>query len=316
MSLAPRIRAYLGSRAVIPAAMLLLPTFLAFVSAETWWLAEQLNPFRVQYALAGVFLAALSRWGSGKGGWVAAVVVVVNLACILPLYTQPSRAASAVPPLRVMSFNIQSENWEYDAVRAQVREHAPDVAIIIEVTRPWVRELKRLEGYEEVISHPEPGHFGVMVLSRVPMQTALKRSFSTADLTSLEVSLDWHGRTIKLLGTHTMPPFDARTTALRRSHLDDLVRWSQSSSHAYAIFGDLNATPFSGDFDDLLQQGNLHRAATGLRFTWPAKPMLWPLSIELDHGLLGPDLVAVGYEVGQAAGSDHRPVIVDLTFAE
>ncbi len=316
MSLAARIRAYLGSRAVIPAAMLLLPTFLAFVSAETWWLAEQLNPFRVQYALAGVFLAALSRWGTGKGGWVAAVVVVVNLACIVPLYSQPSAEACDVPPLRVMSFNIQSENWRYDAVRSQIREHSPDVAIIIEVTKPWVRELKRLQGYTAVLSHPEPGHFGLMVLARVPVQTARKHNFSTADLTSAEVSLRWHGRTIKLLGTHTMPPFNAEATALRRSHLDDLAHWSKTSSHAYAIFGDLNATPFSGDFEDLLTEGQLHRAATGVRFTWPANAMLWPLSIELDHGLLGPDLVAVGYEVGDSVGSDHRPVIVDLTFAE
>lgn len=309
-------RAVVARAAALGSALLLFVTLVSLVPGESLWFAEQLNPFRLQYALAGLVLGLLVRLRPGRGWWSAAAVVGVNLACIVPLYLPAQPEPSQVPPLRVMSFNVHSPNREYRALRAEVVRVGPDVAFLFEVTEAWARELGLIEGYHAVLAQPEPGYFGVLVLSRVPVTKARVRLFSPAQLAAAEVRVPWHGRDLLLLGTHTLPPLDDDTTAVRRTHLQELAEWSRTTTTTHALFGDLNITPFSAAFTDLLEQGALRRAARGLHFTWPIGRRGAPLSIELDHALLGPDLTAVRYEVGEAAGSDHRPIIVDLTFTK
>jgi hypothetical protein len=70
-------------------------------------------------------------------------------------------------------------------------------------------------------------------------------------------------------------------------------------ARAYILLGDLNVTPWSPHFRQLLQQ-------TGLPAQVP------PLRIPLDHCLVSPAFQVIERRVGPRLGSDHLPLIVTL----
>jgi endonuclease/exonuclease/phosphatase (EEP) superfamily protein YafD len=78
------------------------------------------------------------------------------------------------------------------------------------------------------------------------------------------------------------------------------------------VVGDLNVTPWSPTFRDLLQAPGLVDTARGrgLRGTWPV--CLPGMRIPIDHCLVSGDLQVLDRQVGPGVGSDHFPVMADL----
>lgn len=78
------------------------------------------------------------------------------------------------------------------------------------------------------------------------------------------------------------------------------------------VLGDLNVTPWSHVFRDLLKRTGLIDSAQGwgIQPTWPSGAVL--LRIPIDHCLHSPDVAIVNREIGENVGSDHFPVIVDF----
>jgi endonuclease/exonuclease/phosphatase (EEP) superfamily protein YafD len=74
--------------------------------------------------------------------------------------------------------------------------------------------------------------------------------------------------------------------------------------------GDLNATPFSPRFKNLLIDCGLRDSSLGFGITrtWHSEIPL--LGLPIDHILVSRDLAVISREVGPKVGSDHRPVMV------
>ncbi len=79
------------------------------------------------------------------------------------------------------------------------------------------------------------------------------------------------------------------------------------------VAGDFNATPWSAPFRRLVAEGDLRNSQRGygLELTFPTNLPVW-LRIPIDHVLYTDGLEVVGRSVGDAAGSDHLPVVVDF----
>lgn len=305
---------WVGRRAyafgVLGAGLVWLATILALAGAH-WWGFELFAPFRLQYAVGGLLAAGLTVARPGIATAAAALAGAVNLAFVAPwLGMAPSPAED---PLVVMSFNVHTRNVERAAACAEIRRHRPHVVFVIETDKAWLAALEGLEGYKVVTARPAPDNFGIVALSRIPGTTGQVHTFSEAGLPGIELRVPWRGEALALLGTHTFPPVDAFATSIRDTHLMEVAEWANSSTQAYAVFGDLNVTPHSSIFEDLEAQGELQRVG-GLEPTWPAEPtwLAWGLGIPIDHALLGPGLAAADFVVGAHAGSDHRPIIVSL----
>jgi len=81
------------------------------------------------------------------------------------------------------------------------------------------------------------------------------------------------------------------------------------------LAGDLNTTPFSGVFTRFVRDSGLRDSNLGFGIspTWMRKTP-W-FAIPLDHVLVSDDLLVYDRRLGPACGSDHNPVIVELSFA-
>ncbi len=81
------------------------------------------------------------------------------------------------------------------------------------------------------------------------------------------------------------------------------------------MIGDLNLTPFSPFFKELLERSGLAdaRKPLGLHVTWPT--MSLPVWIPIDHCLAGTGLRIGEVRRGRDLGSDHYPLEIRVSAA-
>jgi endonuclease/exonuclease/phosphatase (EEP) superfamily protein YafD len=296
-------------------ATLAVATILAYLASWSWFF-DLFSHFRVQYAVLGVALAmvfgAMMRPALAVTSTAA---FLANLPPIIPQFVSPALAAPLVnsAPLRVLSFNVFRFSHQYERMRQFVSEESPDVLILLEVTPEWARSLDALSGqYEYRWVHPGDDASGIAVLSRrTPIESHVI-DLGGNGISSLLLTLPDPAGDITLLATHLSWPFGAQLAAVRNAELAALARLARQRHGAFAIIGDLNVTPYSPRFQQLLSDASLRNCAEGggPRATWPA--FVVPLFIQIDHCLASADVQASRFEVGPFLGSDHYPITIDL----
>jgi len=294
---------------------LALATICAYLAPWSWFL-DLFSHFRVQYAVLGAVLAMV--FGAMKRPMLAVTSAAAFLANLPPIITQFVSPAIAAPPmtsapLRVLSFNVFKYSHQYERMRQFVSEESPDVLILLEVTPEWAQSLDAISGqYAYRWVHPGDDASGIAVLSRrAPIESHVI-DLGGNGVSSLLFTLPDPAGEITLLATHLSWPFGARLAHIRNAELATLGRLARQHHRAFAIVGDLNVTPYSPRFQQLLKDGSLRNCAEGAgpRATWPA--FIVPLFIQIDHCLASADVQASRFEVGRFLGSDHYPIMVDL----
>jgi endonuclease/exonuclease/phosphatase (EEP) superfamily protein YafD len=294
---------------------LVLATVLGYLGLWSW-LFDLFSHFRVQYAVLGALLAMV--FGAMRRPSLALISVaasLANLPPIIPQFVGPAIAEPATPgpPLRVLSFNVFKYSREYQRMVQFVGEESPDVLILMEVTPAWAQALDALDAhYAYRWVHAGDDATGIAVLSRrIPLESHVI-DLGGNGVSSLLFTIPDPGGDITFVATHLSWPFGARRADIRNAELAALARLARQYHGAFAIVGDLNVTPYSPRFQQLLNDGGLHNCAEGMgpRPTWPA--FVVPLLIQIDHCVVSAQVNASGFRVGRFLGSDHYPISVDL----
>jgi endonuclease/exonuclease/phosphatase (EEP) superfamily protein YafD len=102
-------------------------------------------------------------------------------------------------------------------------------------------------------------------------------------------------------------------TDSRNSQLRELGDFVKRSPLPTIVAGDLNSTPWSVAFRDVVSRSGLRDSALGLGVhgTWNAHT--W-IRIPIDHALIPPKAVVVRRAVGPDVGSDHFPLEITIAF--
>lgn len=328
--------------AVVCVAGLGVLTLLGLLGPQ-FWLAARAADLRVQVALLLALLAValgLTRHLGIAAG--ATGLALVNLLLLWPLLAPglprvapgwwpavllPAPNAAQAEPfffvpttsLRVLSANVWYRNQHYAAMRAAVRAAAPDVAVFLEVTPRWQRELALLrDGWPYQRWVQGAGHDGVMVLSRLPWADARPVALAGAGpADALRVTVDLAGRPVDVVGLHLRWPVSPANAAARQRALTGLAALARQTPRPLVLLGDFNLTPHDGAFAELLAQGGLANAAaaSGLLTTWPATNGGWAgrlPGLQIDHCLVSHGIRAESFTLGPWVGSDHRPILVRL----
>jgi endonuclease/exonuclease/phosphatase (EEP) superfamily protein YafD len=133
-----------------------------------------------------------------------------------------------------------------------------------------------------------------------------------AGLPSVRVDVLHDGKHIRLVGTHPLPPGSSDHARLRNEQLRRVAGQVHGQDLPVVVLGDLNTTPWSPFFSDLLREGGLQdtSAGRGIFASWPsALPFL---RIPLDHCLVSPGFAVCDKRVGPRVGGDHLPIVVTL----
>jgi endonuclease/exonuclease/phosphatase (EEP) superfamily protein YafD len=297
---------------VAGASLLLAVASLAAYFGRLSWLLDNLASFRPQMT-AGLALATLflfvSRWP--RTATVVGVVMLINIATLLPLFIA-SPAATGESEVRILSFNLLSDNENFDEVIEYIGQTQPDLVILHEASLPWEEAIAEAGlGYEITITKHDNDIFGSLVLAP-PGARVESFGFRIADPRAVEIRMP-AGLTV--LAIHPLSPSTKRRAGLRDQQLEFAGEWVTQQPMPVVVVGDFNAGPFNYPYRRL-------RAATGLKDSirgyglensYPvAAPSI--LRVSIDHLLYSEGIAILGRTLGPALGSDHFPLLIDLSL--
>lgn len=280
---------------------------------------EMFSHFRLQYFLAAAILAIL-MFVLRSGRWAAAMLVLtlINAVPVVTWYLSDSDAAeSANPRFKLLQSNVYAHNEDSQALLDLVRSEQADMLFLQEVTGRHSQQLAMLhDDYPYSLNIPREDNFGIAVLSRRPFDKARVVESPPHKLPTLVVEVSIYGEPVTFVTTHPSPPlgdagYDARNIQL--ANVADLVN---AQSGARVLVGDLNTTMWGRHYEALVDGTGLVNARRGYGVlpTWPTN---MPFAmIPLDHCLVSKELAVKDIRTGPDIGSDHLPLIVELSLQD
>lgn len=294
---------------------------LATFAGDWWWVMDVGANFRVQYMVVLSLIAAMLAAGRQfRAALVAGAGASLNLAVIIPVYFGgPATPAANATVLRMASINVNSSNQRYESVKRFVDSANLDLIVFQEVNASWLRELDDLRTrYPYVVAHPGWTCSGIAMFSRLPLSNGEIGFWGEAGLPSVLARINIHGRELTVLGSHPMPPGSSESTRLRDEQFTALGRKLLEVQGPVVLLADLNCTPWSRRFRELLDAAHLKNSANGwgIQPTWPSWPYFSKLlGIPIDHCLVSKEIGITNREVGPDIGSDHFPLVVGLDLS-
>jgi endonuclease/exonuclease/phosphatase (EEP) superfamily protein YafD len=261
--------------------------------------------------LAAVFLLARRRrWAAATLAPAALLLIAVSPQWF-PAASRPEAGASTI---RIYSANLWVRNRDLEAIAASIRQANADVVMLIELGDATAPHLDALVGaYPYRIASPRidrpNGAVRSVIVSRYPL-TALPRP---AGVEAVGARAATPLGPLNIISIHlTRPwPFEESWGQISQTMaLDEMV---QGLSGPVVVAGDFNSVS-TARIGKQVQRDIGLRPAPGFPGTWPGG-LPSALGITIDQVYASPDLAFVSRRLGRPTGSDHRPVVTEITRA-
>ncbi len=213
--------------------------------------------------------------------------------------------------IRVMSFNTWARNKDLKAIAAEVRRQKPDIVGMMEFVPPKQKLLDDLKDELPHVGHcMDLPHCYLAFFSRWPIEKISGKSLWEGPPYLHAVVRTPQGR-VHVFVVHTLrfPWLGSQMKQMRA-----MARLISRVKGRKIVMGDFNSTPFSSMLLSFERSTRLP-----LRTyvpSWPAWAGPLP-QLAIDHVLASPAFRTVsGPYIGDNAGSDHFPVILELKMTE
>lgn len=308
------------------AGVLVLVTLLPILHTNQWWIRVWDFP-RLQIATLLALVLLVLPLMFARRSWVstAAILAVVaaftyQLLRVMP-YSRlaPARgeeAATCSPgrSLSMLNANVLMDNRDYRPLIDLIRARDPDLVLLLEPDAAWARAIAPLHArYPHRLSEPLPNTYGLILLSKLPLDGVALRHIMLPDIPSVGGRLRLpSGDAVDFYGLHPKPPQPGEDTDERDAELVLVGREIRASGRASIVLGDLNDVAWSDTnrlFEDV--SGAIDpRIGRGFYPTFTAEyPLLrWPL----DHAFYTPHFALMKMERLPNIGSDHFPLLAEL----
>lgn len=299
--------------------------FLALVGvlmsllARWHYLFDMATHFRLQVCVA-LLVSGLCLLLLGRKYRYGTVVLVVGIALLITLavfFIPANKGGKVVSELRVLSLNVLTSNQSKDKVVDYIKAENPEIIIVSEIDRKWEVALdKAFRGtHPHVKTLTSFDNFGIGVYSQIPFDPG-SQILRHGDYRIAYLDLMFTKKLpFRILGIHPVPPSSSGYWKARNQQMNDVAKLlSEKPELATIVCGDLNCSPWSPFYRDMLKVGKLTNAAAGfgIRPTWTA--FSYPLGIPIDHVLISKKVQVLDHRVGPNVGSDHRGITVDVAL--
>ncbi len=288
-------------------------TALGLAAARDWRLGLIVN-FRLQLLFGFMILVAIMI-AVGNRRWLLPAVVglTINAFLVAPWLGFGSGSGSGSgESVTVLHLNLFAANRDSAAVVELLEETDADIAFLAEATASWRRRLRGVEIPFEVVATPGDVRFGIIALSKIPVETRVL-GVSTFQLPTPLLSFELDGEPITVMSFHTTSPVNVRRDAARDEQLMALSDLVASVEGHGVLIGDLNATPWTPGMS-LIEDAGYENSlrSSGLQPSWPAG--LGPFMIPIDHAFHSEGLEVVTRRTVASSGSDHLGIEIELAL--
>jgi endonuclease/exonuclease/phosphatase (EEP) superfamily protein YafD len=308
------------------AGSLVLVTLLPIIHTNQWWIRLWDFP-RLQIAsLLALTLLVLPLMFERRS-WVSTVTILATIGAftyqvvrvipysrLVPALGAETKRCQPGRSISILNANVLMTNRDYSPLIELVRERDPDLVLLLEPDDDWAAAVAPLHArYPYRLSQPLPNTYGLILLSKLPLNGMALRHIMLPDIPSVAGRLTLRGGArIDLYGIHPKPPVPGADTDARDAELVIVGHEIRRSGRAGIVLGDLNDVAWSDTnrlFEDL--SGTIDpRIGRGFYPTFHAQyPLLrWPL----DHVFYTPHFALVRMERLPDIGSDHFPLLAEL----
>lgn len=286
------------------------------------WFLEIFTHAKLQLACCFLFyacleLAARRHRHAAAGLALCAVNAIPVLLLFVPAATHAIAVDAASARLRILQANILTCNTNAPALLDLVARENPDVVVLQEPDDWWLRQLAPLtNSYPVHAGLARDDNFGAAIYCRTNALAAAIFTLSDPEgAPSSFARIAVNGRTVSVVGTHTLAPYNGYMWRGRNRYTMELARALRTVEGPLVVTGDFNNTPWSAHFRAFLDASGLLDSSQGRgpQPTWPASsPAL--ARIPLDHCFHSADVQILSKRPGPDIGSDHIPLIIDIAF--
>ena len=293
-----------------------LVSLLAYLS-EYHLVFDLISHFRIQYLVLITVVLCLSVVARTR------VFSVVLLFCLFAHATTVVRSAylpaqtpkDGGPPLRVMTSNLLASNHNHQATVDFIRHTDPDVIVFQEYTSAWDQALSNaLPQYPYKITVPISNPFGIALYSKLALTNTVQTDLAGTGKPTIAATANIADTPFRIIGTHPPPPMSGTLYTERNLHLQKLAGMVKMSNEPVVVLGDLNITPWSAHFQNLINDGSLldSRNGFGILSTWPDS--VFVLQIPIDHILVSQGVHTMHLQTSNNLHSDHKTLWADIQF--
>ena len=220
-----------------------------------------------------------------------------------------------VPGVRLYSANVYYLNDDVAAMRRSIKAADADIVVLIELGREAAgRADELLQGY------PHRAASMRMDATRGPSRSVIASRWPLAPLPDspdglhavAAVARTPLGR-LNVVGVHLTRPWPFQEQWGQISQTMALQAVVEDLDGPVIVAGDFNSGSSARIGKQMRRDLGLHPAAA-FPGTWPAD-LPAPLGMTIDQVYASPDLAFVRRGLGQPTGSDHRPVVTEITRA-
>lgn len=306
-------------------------SWLPLVNGAVWWLALFAH-FRLQYLCLQLMLSPLLLWQKGWQRWrwlgLAVLCLLPNLWALLPYWRpHPKPAGPPIGQLSLLHLNLFAGNQELPRVTQLIQQRQPQLIVLMEYTEP-LRLALESQGSLAAYPYRFTGQAHLGIYSKLPLlqpRLIYVGPEKVANFAQFQAQLKLADQAIDLLAAHPQLPLGQHFEH-QRLHFAHWQRSLSTLKRPLLLVGDLNTTPWSAPFRQLIQTTPLYdsQLGQGIQATWPVFYAPWgqqqfwgllkALRIPIDHVLLSPEWQVITRQVGPAVGSDHLPVWLELAL--
>jgi endonuclease/exonuclease/phosphatase (EEP) superfamily protein YafD len=257
----------------------------------------------------------------------------LNLISIMPYYLSQAEATAPqgnvgkqITLLHCNLFGLI--NRDTRSVAETIRTVDPDLLDLVEYTEFWQHKLEH-SGVLKRYPYRVAGRGHIALYSKLPLSNArlvfVDPSQKVANQANIIANFKLNRKLTTIVVAHPASPILPSHLAWLRECFQSWASQRKQLGRNLIIVGDLNTTPWSGEFAELTQKTGLRDSQLGFGVQ-PSWPMLLPLlgvretpnwltgllQIPIDHVLVSPSIQVLSRRTGPFVGSDHLPVIVEL----
>ena len=306
----------------VVAALVLLP----LVAGDDWF-GDMITFFRPHVAGLALLLLVLAALPPRPAKLALALPVLIAALVPIVLPRAPTATARAPGDLRVLTANVLVNNSDFDRLPAEIAALSPDIVVVQEALYGWPDVMQKLPGYPHVAGPDIARWNGIIVASRFPLRATIMDEVPDVDhhiggSRAIRVEVDRPGitRPLVLYGLHAPTPRTRAGWEVRNAYLARLAERirAEAAGTDVIVAGDWNTPIWSPTYARFLADAGLKATE---RSVLPQPTRIFRefgaprfLGATVDHIAVSADIGVAALDVGADFGSDHLPVIADLSL--
>jgi len=272
---------------------------------------ELFQHFRPQLILAGLAGALLCLLLGERWEWAAISfgLGLVNYAALpAPRWVKPEAHLAGSAGLTIVWANVWQEQKALERTLDWAKAQKADVIVIGECPPVELSGMLAGDYLHRLDTGPAPDRayaVRMAVFSRTPLgDGAVKQGPGPKDRPWVAFNVTVDGRTLNIAGAHPVPPYNAKLTAERDTHIAALAAGMREP---FVLAGDFNATPWCPGYAAI--PGRRVGAYLFAPTWFNSLPLL---GLPIDHIMVSATLKASAYSVAPSTGSDHRAILARI----